>query len=270
MEHVLKTQSKFFDLVQTKEKPFEVRRDDRPYALGDTLRLIKYEGDTHLHQECIREITYILGRNEDEKQYVPDGYVVLGLQEPKIITKKTLSQGILDICLEVCLGYESTKLKNDIRSVVELHDISYLVDHLYINYQKLLAGNLLGLQDSVGNQDYIPCKFISITDEYLGIVKLYDPSTQKFFEAWLLSLVFKDSKKGENNVFINCNCCHHINITEEKQRATKDKENHICNKYHKRVFHDSPEKHRLEFICPCDECLADKGQYFKARSLKND
>lgn len=43
MTHELKTWPEFFRAVQSGAKPFEVRKDDRPYAVGDVLQLLEFE-----------------------------------------------------------------------------------------------------------------------------------------------------------------------------------------------------------------------------------
>ncbi|WP_238886481.1 DUF3850 domain-containing protein [Clostridium sp. YIM B02551] len=78
MVHMLKTLPKYFDAAEKGEKPFEVRKDDRNFKVGDTLILEKYENGEYLNKIHKVNITYILGREEDEKQYVPEGYVILG------------------------------------------------------------------------------------------------------------------------------------------------------------------------------------------------
>lgn len=80
MIHELKTESKYFKEVCKGKKTFEVRKDDRPFKVGDTLKLIEYENGRLQYAECDVTITYILGRNEDEKKYVPEGYVILGIK----------------------------------------------------------------------------------------------------------------------------------------------------------------------------------------------
>ena len=44
------------------------------------MKLVEYENGRLQYAECDVTITYILGRNEDEKRYVPEGYVVLGIK----------------------------------------------------------------------------------------------------------------------------------------------------------------------------------------------
>lgn len=43
MIHELKTWPEFFDAVKRGEKTFEVRRDDRGFQVGDTLRLVRWQ-----------------------------------------------------------------------------------------------------------------------------------------------------------------------------------------------------------------------------------
>lgn len=55
---------------------------------------------------------------------------------------------------------------------------------------------------------------------------------------------------------IDCNDCRHLNITEKEQ--TDNKENHICLKYNKRVFHNSYMiRENTEKLYPCWNCWND-------------
>lgn len=86
VRHDLKTWLQYFDAVVEGRKPFEVRRNDRDYQVGDWLRLLPY--DT-AKQRVVRrngyrhydvEITYMLTGGQFG---VEPGYVVLGIpQEP--------------------------------------------------------------------------------------------------------------------------------------------------------------------------------------------
>lgn len=62
MTHDLKIQSKYFDAIASGEKRFEVRKNDRLYQVGDTLRLheILKHGEKREPRTFNVEVTYIL------------------------------------------------------------------------------------------------------------------------------------------------------------------------------------------------------------------
>ncbi len=81
MKHELKISPKYFDAVAQGIKPFEVRKNDRGFAVGDTLWLREYDADLieerrYSSRSCIAAVTYIL----DDKDYCPEGYVILGIR----------------------------------------------------------------------------------------------------------------------------------------------------------------------------------------------
>ena len=78
MLHSLKTLPKYFKAVQSGVKTFEVRKDDRDFQVKDYINFEEWDGE-YKGNSFTRRITYILGRNEDEKIYVPKGYVILGI-----------------------------------------------------------------------------------------------------------------------------------------------------------------------------------------------
>jgi hypothetical protein len=80
--HPLKTEVKFFDKVADGIKPFEVRKDDRDFQVGDILFLEEYSKntDSYTGANTCKIVTYILGREPDEIMFVPVGYVVIGIQ----------------------------------------------------------------------------------------------------------------------------------------------------------------------------------------------
>lgn len=87
--HELKTWDVYFDAIERSEKTFEVRRDDRGFQKGDTLRLIRMkkhrDGSWIEHRRphdnsritVERKITYILTGGQFG---IEPGYVVLGLK----------------------------------------------------------------------------------------------------------------------------------------------------------------------------------------------
>jgi hypothetical protein len=74
--HELKTWPKYFHAGKTGEKPFEVRKNDRDYQVGDLLKLqewshpVGYTGD-----EVTVQVTYIL----NDPAFVKDDHVVMGI-----------------------------------------------------------------------------------------------------------------------------------------------------------------------------------------------
>ena len=60
MIHVLKTLPEYFQAVLDGTKPFELRRSDRPFRVGDLLRLQEYDGTNWTGRETTVEVTYIL------------------------------------------------------------------------------------------------------------------------------------------------------------------------------------------------------------------
>lgn len=83
--HELKCWPEHFRTVRSREKPFEVRKNDRDYQVGDTLILWEwipperwieqYEGDGYTGELEIVTVTYVL----DDPAYCLPGHVVLGL-----------------------------------------------------------------------------------------------------------------------------------------------------------------------------------------------
>ena len=90
--HELKCHPGPFQAVKRGDKPFEWRKDDRDYRVGDTLRLLEWEPLTmwgHKHgvphtiephytgDECYRRVTYIIR----EGFGIPEGYCIIGLKD---------------------------------------------------------------------------------------------------------------------------------------------------------------------------------------------
>lgn len=83
MTHALKTWPEFYRLVESGEKPFEVRKMDRPFKVGETLLLQEWDNDKQefTGNELKRVITYILA---DPKFGIKTGYCVMGLRESEL------------------------------------------------------------------------------------------------------------------------------------------------------------------------------------------
>ena len=83
MQHEVKISPEYFDAVESGVKPFEVRKNDRKFKIGDSLYLREYEpsipsytGTPYTGRETRKIITYIL----NDANYCISGYVILGLK----------------------------------------------------------------------------------------------------------------------------------------------------------------------------------------------
>lgn len=81
--HELKCRKKYFNDIISGAKPFEVRRKDRDFRVGDILALNEISDDDHpsvgaayTERAVLALVTYIL----DEPSYCKDGFVVLGIR----------------------------------------------------------------------------------------------------------------------------------------------------------------------------------------------
>lgn len=75
--HELKTWPQFFQAILDESKPFEARKDDRGFEVGDDLRLREWSPDSkeYTGRTIVTGITYILRGTE----HVAPGYCILGL-----------------------------------------------------------------------------------------------------------------------------------------------------------------------------------------------
>lgn len=78
--HELKTWIQYFTEVWNKNKPFEVRKNDRNYEVGDTLKLLEYDHENNIFtgRYIFASISYILHGGAFG---VESGFCVLGLQD---------------------------------------------------------------------------------------------------------------------------------------------------------------------------------------------
>lgn len=77
MIHELKIRQEYFNEVQSHNKQFELRKDDRDYRVGDWVLLKEFENGDYTGRECgLFGIKYIL-RNCSEYG-LADGYCIIG------------------------------------------------------------------------------------------------------------------------------------------------------------------------------------------------
>ena len=76
--HYLKTINPYFRAVESGDKTFEFRLNDRDYRVGDTLHLQEFSPtDDYSGREIYVEVTYLL----DDQAFCKDGYVIMGIKE---------------------------------------------------------------------------------------------------------------------------------------------------------------------------------------------
>lgn len=99
----LKTWPKFFDAVSKGTKTFELRRDDRSYAVGDIVDLREWDPETEQYtgRAAIRDVVYVLRASDITMPGLLPGFVILGLA-PVFSTLPPSSAGD-------ALRYRSTK-----------------------------------------------------------------------------------------------------------------------------------------------------------------
>ena len=75
MEHYLKIYPEYYEAVASKDKPFEVRKNDREYQVGDKLILRECNGRCS-GRYITADVSYVL----NNPQFCAKGYVILGLK----------------------------------------------------------------------------------------------------------------------------------------------------------------------------------------------
>lgn len=89
MIHAVKTWPKFYAAKVKGIKPFEVRKNDRPYKVGDYIASNEYDPliDEYTGNAVLERITYIL----DDPKFCKPGFVVLGTRLCPFDEKKTIT-----------------------------------------------------------------------------------------------------------------------------------------------------------------------------------
>jgi hypothetical protein len=75
--HSLKTHPKYFSDVSLGLKPFDVRKADRDFVIGDAMILKEYDPDTE--QYTGREVVVVISYIMTDPSYVKEGFVILGI-----------------------------------------------------------------------------------------------------------------------------------------------------------------------------------------------
>ena len=83
--HFLKILPKWYEDVESGKKKFEIRRNDRPFAVGDILVLQEYERGRYTGREIQKEIEYIY--TGDGTYGLSDEFCILGIKDGKTIKR---------------------------------------------------------------------------------------------------------------------------------------------------------------------------------------
>lgn len=79
MTHVLKIRDAYFEEIRTGKKRFEVRRYDRPYTVGDRLRLRELTADGAGYtgrEQTVRVLSML-----KDAQFCKDGYCIMSIEK---------------------------------------------------------------------------------------------------------------------------------------------------------------------------------------------
>lgn len=88
MIHALKTAPKYFEASAAGVKGFEVRRNDRPYSIGDYVALNEWSIEGYTGRCTLHRIIYILA----DEELCKEGYITLGLEPCAIRTRGELME----------------------------------------------------------------------------------------------------------------------------------------------------------------------------------
>lgn len=90
MKHELKCWPEYFQAVKSGEKPFEIRKWDRPYRVGDTLILREYDPqiEDYTGDSIKRKVTYLFDMTYLPGDNIPHfaHYVAIGLDNPTLLS----------------------------------------------------------------------------------------------------------------------------------------------------------------------------------------
>lgn len=91
MIHELKTAPEYFKEVISGKKTFEIRKNDRPFHVGDLLALNEYDGKNKRYtgNSCLVCIDYILS----DAEYCKAGHVVMSIK-PCFVSKERKLQDL--------------------------------------------------------------------------------------------------------------------------------------------------------------------------------
>ena len=81
MIHELKIHPDFFKSVISGEKTFEIRKNDRPFKVGDMLALNEWDWNAYTGRSCLVYVDFIMNSPE----YVKEGMVVMSIKPCTVV-----------------------------------------------------------------------------------------------------------------------------------------------------------------------------------------
>lgn len=92
MIHALNIKTEYFEDVRKGHKTFEIRKADRPFAIGDYLALNEIDEDGfYTGRALLTEVTYLLF----DPEYCKEDYVTIGIKKTYVIGQEERDCGIL-------------------------------------------------------------------------------------------------------------------------------------------------------------------------------
>lgn len=107
MRHVLKTWPSFFKALQTGEKTFELKKNDRDFKVGDTLLLQEFNPRAEPTKQYTGEeleftITYILGGHQVVDFGLERDFVIMGIKQKELIECNNQLDAATRSALQLC------------------------------------------------------------------------------------------------------------------------------------------------------------------------
>lgn len=116
MTHGLKILPQYFVDISNGIKKFEVRKNDRPFAVGDHLALTEYDPDGGYTGRCmIVEVTYIL----NDPNFCKEEYIVMGIKRITNHISYTERQSVHGHKRGIQMNNKENKSKNPVRYYVD-------------------------------------------------------------------------------------------------------------------------------------------------------
>jgi len=88
--HALKTAHQYFEESAAGVKSFEVRRNDRPYSIGDYVALNEWSIEGYTGRCTLHKIIYILS----DEVFCKEGFVILGLEPCSIRARSEFRESV--------------------------------------------------------------------------------------------------------------------------------------------------------------------------------